>query len=89
MCDNPSQVAVRFPLALLSAALVMAAGCGKANYVLAPERQVNPTDWPEAMALVASSGPAEVVRRVRQAEARHAVAADDATISYCTGFDGS
>ena len=47
MCDNPSQVAVRFPIALLSAVLVLAAGCGKPNYVLAPERQVNPTDWPE------------------------------------------
>ncbi|MFE6038566.1 integrase [Streptomyces sp. NPDC056452] len=47
------------------------------------------TDWPGAMALLASSGPAEVVRRVRQAEARHAVAADDATIAYCTGLGGS
>jgi arylsulfatase A-like enzyme len=28
--------------------LVLAAGCGKANYVLAPERQVNPADWPSA-----------------------------------------
>ncbi|MFD9542322.1 integrase [Streptomyces sp. NPDC060022] len=47
------------------------------------------TDWPGAMALLASSGPAEVVRRVRQAEALHAVAADDATIAYCTGLGGS
>ncbi|MER5895451.1 integrase [Streptomyces sp. NPDC001876] len=44
------------------------------------------TDWPGAMALLASSGPAEVVRRVRQAEARHGVAADDATIVYLTGL---
>lgn len=42
------------------------------------------TDWPGAMALLASTGPAEVIRRVRQAEARHAVAPDDATIAYCT-----
>ncbi|MFD4693744.1 protein phosphatase 2C domain-containing protein [Streptomyces sp. NPDC058463] len=47
------------------------------------------TDWPGTMALLSSSGPAEVVRRVRRAEARHAVAADDATIAYCTGLGGS
>ncbi|YCK37351.1 integrase [Actinomadura sp. ATCC 39365] len=41
-------------------------------------------DWPEVMAVMASSGPAEIIRRVRQAEARHAVAADDATITHCT-----
>ncbi|GGK62922.1 hypothetical protein Sme01_05020 [Sphaerisporangium melleum] len=44
------------------------------------------TDWPGAMAVLASSGPAEVIRRVRRAEARHAVAPDDATIAYCTGL---
>jgi len=36
------------------------------------------------MAVLASSGPAEIIHRVRQAEARHAVAADDATIAHCT-----
>jgi len=41
-------------------------------------------DWPEVLALLASSGPAEIIHRVRQAEARHAVAADDATIAHCT-----
>nr|WP_329101623.1 hypothetical protein [Micromonospora sp. NBC_01699] len=41
-------------------------------------------DWPAVMAVLASSGPAEVIRRVRQAEAYHAVAADDATIAHCT-----
>jgi hypothetical protein len=40
-------------------------------------------DWPEVMAVLASSGPAEILRRVRDAEARLAVAADDATIAYC------
>jgi hypothetical protein len=40
--------------------------------------------WPEVMAVLASSGPAEIIHRVRQAEARHAVAADDATIAHCT-----
>ncbi|MFD1537564.1 integrase [Nonomuraea guangzhouensis] len=42
------------------------------------------TDWPGVMAVLASSGPAEIIRRVREAEARHAVTADDATIAHCT-----
>jgi hypothetical protein len=42
------------------------------------------TDWPGVMAVLASSGPAEIIHRVRQAEARHAMAADDATITHCT-----
>ncbi|MEO3873138.1 integrase [Nonomuraea sp. B12E4] len=44
------------------------------------------TDWPGVMAILASSGPEEIIRRVRQAEAQHAVAADDATIAHCTDF---
>jgi hypothetical protein len=44
-------------------------------------------DWPGVMAVLASSGPTEIIRRVRQAEARHAVAADDATIAHCTDLD--
>ncbi|MEV0347286.1 integrase [Nonomuraea sp. NPDC050680] len=43
-------------------------------------------DWPGVMAVLASSGPGEIIHRVRQAEARHAVAADDATITHCTGL---
>ncbi|MFG1947262.1 integrase [Nonomuraea sp. NPDC048826] len=43
--------------------------------------------WPEVMAVLASKGPAEIIRRVRQAEARHAVAADDATVIHCTALD--
>ncbi|MEU7745629.1 integrase [Nonomuraea sp. NPDC049158] len=43
-------------------------------------------DWPGVMAVLASSGPADIIHRVRQAETRHAVAADDATITYCTGL---
>ncbi|MFE3945018.1 integrase [Streptomyces sp. NPDC059118] len=46
-------------------------------------------DWPTVIALLASSGPADIIRRVRQAEARHAVAADDATIAHCTGLGGA
>lgn len=45
-------------------------------------------DWPEVLAVLASCGPAEIIRRVRQAEAYHGVEADDATITYCTGLDG-
>jgi hypothetical protein len=43
-------------------------------------------DWREVMALLAASGPAEIIRRVRQAEARHAAPADDATIAHCADF---
>ncbi|WP_143193946.1 protein phosphatase 2C domain-containing protein [Micromonospora sp. CB01531] len=42
------------------------------------------TDWPGVMAVLASGGPAEIIHRVRQAEARHAVVPDDATIAHCT-----
>jgi hypothetical protein len=41
-------------------------------------------DWPGVLAVLAASGPAEIIHRVRQAEARHAAAADDATIAHCT-----
>jgi hypothetical protein len=43
-------------------------------------------DWPGVIAVLASSGPAEVIHRVRQAEERHAVAPDDATIAHCTNL---
>jgi hypothetical protein len=46
-------------------------------------------DWPGVLALLASSGPAEIIRRVRRAEARHATAADDATIAHCTELGGA
>ncbi|GAA1363670.1 hypothetical protein [Catellatospora chokoriensis] len=45
------------------------------------------TDWPGALAVLAADGPAAVIDRVRQAEARHATAADDATIAYCAALD--
>lgn len=44
------------------------------------------TDWPGVLAILESSGPMEIIQRVRQAEAHHAVAADDATIAHCTHF---
>jgi hypothetical protein len=43
-------------------------------------------DWPGVLAMLASSGPAEVIRLVRRHEARHGVPTDDATIAYCTGL---
>ncbi len=43
--------------------------------------------WPEVMEVLAARGPAEIIQRVRHAEARHAVAADDATIVHCTDLD--
>ncbi len=45
------------------------------------------TDGAGVLAELAASGPAEVIRRVREAERRHAVAQDDATIAHCTGLD--
>jgi hypothetical protein len=43
-------------------------------------------DWPEILATLASTGPDAIIHRVRQAEARQAVAADDATLAYCTAL---
>jgi hypothetical protein len=51
-------------------------------------------DWPEVLSIVNDYGPAEVIRRVRQAEASDPRGArwprgktsDDATIAYCTHF---
>jgi hypothetical protein len=42
------------------------------------------TDWPGVLTVLATSGPEEVIRQVRQAEARDGVALDDATITHCT-----
>lgn len=54
-------------------------------------RIVNPyrlTDWPGVLALLGVSGPAEILRRVRAAEARqpedpNASVPDDATVAHC------
>lgn len=71
----------RCPVAELSGAVLLSNGASRIvdRFHLA--------DWPGVLALLASSGPAEIIHRVRQAEARHAVPADDATIAYCTDFD--
>lgn len=51
-------------------------------------------DWPEVLALLAATGPAEIIRRVRDAETSDPQGArwprgktfDDATLTYCTDF---
>jgi hypothetical protein len=51
-------------------------------------------DWPDVVGLLRAKGPAEIIRRVRNAEAGGssagfqptAKAADDATAAYCTSF---
>ncbi|MFC8225043.1 integrase [Streptomyces sp. NPDC057287] len=44
-------------------------------------------DWPEFITGLSSDGPAGIIHRVRRAEARQAVAGDDATILHCTSLD--
>jgi len=49
------------------------------------------TDWKGVLELLGTSGPAEIIRRVRQAEARRsddpdAAVPDDATVAHCTGL---
>jgi hypothetical protein len=42
-------------------------------------------DWPDVLAVLEAAGPAEIIRRVRQAEAGED--SDDATLVYCTQLD--
>jgi hypothetical protein len=41
-------------------------------------------DWPQVMTLLATAGPAEIIRRVREAE--QGQNQDDATVAYCTNL---
>lgn len=66
------------PLAELTGALLLSNGASR--FV----DRFGLTDWSGLLALLASSGPDEVIRRVRQAEAEHAVRSDDATLVHCT-----
>ncbi|WP_345570719.1 integrase [Nonomuraea rosea] len=66
------------PIAELTGAVLLSNGASRI------EDRFGLAGWPEVMAVLASSGPGEIIRRVRQAEARDGVAADDATIAYCT-----
>ncbi|MFC7242093.1 hypothetical protein ACFQO7_06320 [Catellatospora aurea] len=66
------------PVLELSGAVLLSNGAGRFvdRFGLA--------DWPGVLAVLASQGPAEIIRQVRQAEGRDAVTADDATITWCT-----
>jgi hypothetical protein len=44
------------------------------------------SDWPGLLAILTTTGPDEVIRRVREAEAHENVAPDDATIVHCTAL---
>ena len=45
------------------------------------------TDWPDLLAQLAELGPADVIRRLREAEQRDAVPPDDATIAHVALVD--
>lgn len=66
------------PVAELSGAVLLSNGASRI------EDRFGLADWPEVLAILGSAGPDEVIRRVREAEAREAVTADDATIAHCT-----
>lgn len=66
------------PLSELSGAALLSNGASRIT------DRFGLADWSEVMAVLASSGPADIIDRVRQAELRHAVSADDASIAYCT-----
>jgi hypothetical protein len=72
-----------FPVAGLAGAVLLSNGAGR---IVDPLRL---TGWPGVLTLLAEAGPAEVIRLVRQAEAREGLAADDATIVCCTALDGA
>jgi hypothetical protein len=71
------------PVSELTGAVLLSNGAGRIvdRFRLA--------DWPRVMSVLASSGPAEIIRRVRRAEARHAVTPDDATITHCTDLENA
>ena len=52
---------------------------GVSRYV----NQLGLGDWAQLLTVLAETGPAEVIHRVRQAEAHQSVATDDATIAVC------
>jgi len=66
------------PIAELTGAVLLSNGAGRIV------DRFRLTDWPGVLAVLASSGPDEIIRRVRLAEERHAVTPDDATIVHCT-----
>ncbi|SCG64811.1 hypothetical protein GA0070609_3998 [Micromonospora echinaurantiaca] len=74
------------PLAELAGVALLSNG---ASRIVSPYRL---TDWPGVLELLRGYGPAEVIRRVRQAEARAVAgpdAPDDATVAHCTHLPDS
>ncbi|MFY1670242.1 hypothetical protein ACN27G_09815 [Plantactinospora sp. WMMB334] len=68
----------RSPVTELSGAVLLSNGASRIV------DRLHLTDWPGVLTTLAAGGPAEVIDRVRRAEARRAMAADDATITHCT-----
>ncbi|WP_308167652.1 hypothetical protein [Catellatospora tritici] len=80
--DDPNAAAEAItgslPLAELTAAALLSNGASRIadRYALA--------DWPEVLTLLGTHGPAEIIRRVREAERQPGGAVpDDATVAYC------
>jgi hypothetical protein len=84
LSNGASRIVDRFGLTDWPGVLAMLASDGPAPDGPAPDGPAI-SDGP-ALGGPASGGAAEVIRRVRQAEARHGVAPDDATIAHCTGL---
>ncbi|QYC45104.1 hypothetical protein Nocox_37760 [Nonomuraea coxensis DSM 45129] len=68
------------PIAGLTAAALLSNGAARVV------ERFRLAGWPEVMSALASTGPAGVIDRVRQAEASGGVPSDDATITHCTAF---
>ncbi|MEV0716438.1 hypothetical protein [Asanoa sp. NPDC050611] len=45
-------------------------------------------DWAQALVTLRTTGPEEIIRRVRAAEQAAGIAPDDATVAYCTDLAG-
>lgn len=71
------------PIAELTSAVLLSNGASRIV------DRIGHTDWPGLLVALASDGPAELIRRVRQAEARHGLAVDDPTVTYCTDLTGA
>nr|WSX72635.1 integrase [Streptomyces sp. NBC_00899]WSX81296.1 integrase [Streptomyces sp. NBC_00899] len=71
------------PVAALTAAALLSNGASRV------EDRFRHAAWPAVLAGLESDGPGALIERVRQAEALHSVAPDDATVAYCTDLAGS
>ncbi|WP_422774798.1 hypothetical protein ACN28C_25065 [Plantactinospora sp. WMMC1484] len=73
----------RSPVSELSGAVLLSNGASRIV------DRLHLTDWPGVLTMLAAGGPAEVIDRVRRAEAQQAMAADDATITHCTDLSAA